>query len=144
MSSHRASSHAAAASSAGAVAAAAASVSSLDDTAADAPNPNVAALQQALKANSDYQAFLHEQLLVLQKRSEANSNKRRLVEQIQARTTPAAAAAATAGALPPAQTAARNRASVFQAPWFVDANGQVRLPGHIHGAAPGCVLHVNS
>lgn len=94
---------------------AAAAASSLSSSAADSSNPQIASLERVLRLNADYQSFLHAQLGELQLLLMSNAEKRRLVEQIQSRSD-----------AQHKQQAVVTRRAIFEAPFFVDQNGNVR------------------
>jgi hypothetical protein len=110
-----ASAAAAASSSAAGESIAAVAASSLSPSAADSSNPQIASLERVLRLNADYQSFLHAQLGELQLLLMSNAEKRRLVEQIQSRSD-----------AQHKQQAVVTRRAIFEAPFFVDQNGNVR------------------
>lgn len=97
----------------------------------------LAALERALSANETYQSFLRDRLEEVDRLLEVNGEKRRLVEQIDSRVEAtkrarSEAGASAAGGSASAAVSALNapstlsRKAVFGAPWFVDAQGNVR------------------
>jgi len=107
---------------------AAVAASSLSPSAADSSNPQIASLERVLRLNADYQSFLHAQLGELQLLLMGNAEKRRLVEQIQSRSD-----------AQHKQQAVVTRRAIFEAPFFVDQNGNVRKQrSAVQGSATQC------
>lgn len=83
--------------------------------AAASSSPQIDSLERVLRLNADYQSFLHSQLGELQLLLQSNAEKRRLVEQIQTRSD-----------AQHKHQAVVTRRAIFEAPFFVDQNGNVR------------------